>query len=146
MNRQTKLAIFIAPFLVVGGYIASDQYVAHESNKGRLFNLTLQNGCQLFNGDCILKSGDVLVNITDDNGVTKINTSYPANKVTVSLVSINGKETICEFNKADNFQYWQRETAIRMNHFDRQALNSIRIMVKIKGDLYLSELSTSALN
>jgi hypothetical protein len=143
MNKQTKLALFIAPLLVVGGYIASDQYVVHQTSKGLLFNLSLENDCQLFSGDCILKSGDVHLNITDEGGVTKVNTSYPADKVTISLVSSDNKEIIYELNKASSFQYWQRKTAIRASQFDQQSLKSLHIMVKIKGDLYLSELNAS---
>lgn len=143
MNKQIKLALFIAPLLIVGGYIASDEYVAHQTSKGRLFKLSLEEDCQLFSGDCILKSGDVLVNITDESGVTKINTSYPADKATISLVLIDNKEIIYDLNKASNFQYWQRKTAIRASQFNQQSLKSLRIMVKIKGDLYLSELNAS---
>ncbi len=141
MNKQTKLALFIAPFLVIGGYIASDQYVAHQANKGQLFNLTLQNQCQLFSGDCILKSGDMLINISDKKGITQINTSFPADKVALSLVSTDDKEIIYELSKAESAQYWHRDTNIRTAHLTQQSLKSLRIMVKIKGDLYLSELS-----
>jgi len=145
MNKQIKLALFIAPFLIVGGYIASDQYVSYQANKGQLFNLTLQDECHLFTGDCILKSGDMLINITDEKGATKVNSSYPADKVALSLVSVKNKETIYELEKAENFQYWQRDTAIRHAHLTEQSLKSLRVMVKIKGDLYLSELDASVI-
>jgi hypothetical protein len=143
MNKQSKLALFIAPFLVVGGYIASDQYVAHQANKGQLFNLTLQDQCQLFSGDCILKSGDMLVNITDKKGTTKVNTSFPVDNVTLSIVSTDNKEIIYELSKTESLQYWQRETSLRTTHLDQNSLKNLRIMVKIKGDLYLSELNAS---
>lgn len=145
MNKQSKLALFIAPFLVVGGYVASDQYVAHQTNKGQLFNLTLQDECQPFSGDCILKSGDMLINLTDKKGITQINTSFPADKVVLSLVSTDDKEIIYELSKAESAQYWQRDTNIRTAHLTQQSLKSLRIMVKIKGDLYLSELSHSVI-
>lgn len=145
MNKQIKLALFIAPFLIVGGYIASDQYVSYQANKGQLFNLTLQDECRLFSDDCILKSGDMLINITDEKGTTKINTSFPADKVALSLVLMDDKEIIYEFSKAENFQYWQRDTTIRHTHLTKQSLKSLRVMVKIKGDLYLSELDGSVI-
>jgi len=145
MNKQVKLALFIAPFLIVGGYIASDQYVSYQANKGQLFKLSLQNECHPFGDDCILKSGDMLVNITDEKGTTKINTSFPADKVSLSLVSIDDKETIYEFSKTGNFQYWQRDTTIRDAHLTQQTLKSLRVMVKIKGNLYLSELDASVI-
>ncbi|RLA24614.1 MAG: hypothetical protein DRQ61_00195, partial [Gammaproteobacteria bacterium] len=112
---------------------------------GQLYNLTLQDECQLFSGDCILKSGDLLINITDEKGTTRVNTSFPVDKVALSIVSADNKEIIYELNKAESFQYWQRETTLRTTHLDQTSFKNLRIMVKIKGDLYLSELSASVI-
>ena len=138
MNKDKKLAIILAPFLLVGGYVASDFYLESKANDPKIFMLSQTGECAMFSSDCILQSGDMQINITDDNGITKANTSYPVDSVAISLVYDNGKkEVIYGLEQAANPQYWQRETDIRTAMTQHKSATNLRVAVKIKGSSYL---------
>ncbi len=145
MNRDTKLAFFLAPFLLVGGYIASDQYLEYKANQEKnIYQLSIQNGCDIFAGQCILESGEMLISITDESGLTRANTSFPVDSVAISLVYNTGDETIYVFDKSGNEQYWQKETDFRSAIIQDKLAEKLRILVKIKGSMYLAEFSPTA--
>ncbi len=138
LNKHTKLAILLAPLLIIGGYIASDQYVAHKANEQKIFSLSTPNPCDIFKAGCVLTSGNMQINITDNSGITKANTSFPVDSVVISLVYNNGKETIYRLDETQNPQYWARETDIKKAAVNGLA-NTIRILIKERGNMYLSE-------
>lgn len=142
MNRDKRLAIILAPFLLVGGYVVSDQYIESKANEPKIFALSTIDECKMFTGDCILQSGDMKINITDENGFTKSNTSFPVDTVAISLVYNDGKEVIYGLEKADNSaQYWERKTDIRTSITQSGTASILRVVVNRKGSSYFSEFS-----
>lgn len=139
MNKDTKLAIVLAPFLLIGGYIVSDYYIESSTSDTKIFTLSLQGTCAPFHADCILQSGDFQINITDEQGITKSNTSYPVDTVAISLVYHDGKEIIYGLEKTLNEQYWERETDIRSAFTVDKSAEKMRIVVQRKGSTYLTE-------
>ncbi|MDJ0776354.1 MAG: hypothetical protein QNJ85_00740 [Gammaproteobacteria bacterium] len=141
MNRDKKIALFLAPFLLIGGYAATDQYLDSRQEPTELFQLETSGDCRPFDGDCILQSGDVQVNVTDSGGLTTVNSSFPADSVSLSLVYRDGREVIYGLDRLDNPQYWQKETAIREAIAASQAADRLRIVVQIEGGHFLGEFS-----
>ena len=142
MNRDKRLAIILAPFLLVGGYVVSDQYIESKENEPKIFALSTIDECKMFAGDCILQSGDMQINITDENGLTKSNTSFPVDTVAISLVYNDGKEVIYGLEKAANSaQYWERKTDIRTAITQSGTASILRVVVNRKGSSYFSEFS-----
>jgi hypothetical protein len=141
MNKDKKLAIILAPFLLVGGYIVSDLYIESKQNQTKLFALSNPGECEMFSGDCILQSGDMKINITDERGTTKANTSYPVDSVAISLVYSDGREIIYGLEKTVNPQYWEKETDIRTAITQSKTATILRIVVTQKGSTYFSEFS-----
>ncbi len=139
MNKDTRLAIILAPFLLIGGYVISDQYLESKSAAPGMFTLEVQGECAPFSSDCILQSGDMQINITDTQGLTKANTSYPVDTVAISLVYRDGKEVIYGLEKAGNEQYWERATDIRNAFTNTNTAEKMRIVVQRKDSTYLSE-------
>ncbi len=146
MNKDKKLAIILAPFLLIGGYVVSDQYIEYKANEPRLFELSVNGDCTMFNDDCILQSGDMQVNVTDENGITKTNTSFPVDSVAISLVYNDGKEVIYGLEKTNNFQYWERKTDIRAALMQNSTATKLRVVIKRKGSSYFSEFSPAITN
>ena len=137
-----KLAIILSPFLLIGGYVISDQYVEYKANNEiKIFELTDLGECAMFSADCIKESGDMQINITDENGVTRANTSYPVDTVAISLVYNDGKEVIYGLEKAANPQYWERKTEIRDAIINFKTASKLRAVVTRKGSTYFSEFS-----
>lgn len=143
MNKDKKLAIILAPFLLVGGYVVSDQYIESKANEEKMFALAADGECALLSGDCILQSGDMQINITDDNGITRSNTSFPVDTVVISLVYNSGREVIYELEKAANPQYWERKTDIR-EALTQQTATTLRVIIKRKGSMYFSEFGPTS--
>ncbi len=141
MNKDKRLAIILAPFLLVGGYVVSDQYIESKANETKIFALSTTGECAMFTGDCILQSGDMQINITDENGITKSNTSYPVDTVAISLVYDSGKEIIYGLEKSTSPQYWERKTDIRSALTQSKTATKLRVVVKRKGSTYFSEIS-----
>ena len=146
MSRDKKLAIILAPFLLVAGYVLSDIYIESKTNEPRFFELKLYGNCAMFTTGCILQSGDMQIDITDENGVTRANTSYPVDTLAISLVYDSGKEIIYELEKAANPQYWERGTDIRKAVIEEKTAKILRVAVKIKGSTYLSQFSPAAVS
>ncbi len=141
MNKDKKLAIILAPFLLVGGYIVSDLYIESKQNETKLFELSVNADCRMFSGDCILQSGEMQINITDEDGITKGNTSFPVDTVAISLVYNDGKEVIYGLEKAANPQYWERKTEIRTAITEANTATKLRVVFTRKGSTYFSEFS-----
>lgn len=81
------------------------------------------------------------VNITDESGVTRANTSYPVDSVAISLVYNDGKEVIYGLEQAANPQYWERKTEIRDAFTNFKTAEKLRAVVTRKGSTYFSEFS-----
>lgn len=86
MNKHNKLALLVAPFLILGGYIASDFYIENKAEQQRVFQLVPFGHCDVINQKCILRSGDFEVNVFDENGITKVNSTFPLDTATLFLV------------------------------------------------------------
>lgn len=140
LNKHSKLAILLAPLLIVGGYIASDQYIEHKANEQKIFALSISNKCNIFMAGCVLTSGNMQISITDNGGITKANTSFPVDSVVISLVYNNAKETIYRLDQVQNTQYWARDTGIK-KAISNDLANTIRVLIKEKGRIYLSEFA-----
>ena len=141
MNRDQKIALMAAPFLLVGGWVATDLFLESRDEPSALYALEAAGECRLFDGDCLLRSGDMQVNIVDDAGVTRVNSSYPADRVALSLVYRDGREVVYVLDAQANPQFWQRQTAIREALADSNSADRLRIVVQVGGGHYLGEFS-----
>ncbi len=144
MNRDQKIALFLAPFLLIGGYVATDTYLGSREQPAELFPLETGGDCRLFDGDCILQSGDMQVNISDVNGLTTVNSSFPADNVSLSLVYQDGREIIYGLDRLANPQYWQKQTGIKQAIVDSKSADKLRIVVQVEGSHYFAEFSPIA--
>ncbi|MCW8931387.1 MAG: hypothetical protein OQL19_14245 [Gammaproteobacteria bacterium] len=111
MNRHTKVAIFIAPFLVVGGYIAADYYAQEKANNRNLFELSLEGQCNLLRSSCILKNKQLTLTLSDKNNLTQIETNHPLEEISLSFVDKDNKETRYQMEADKNKQFWHSETS-----------------------------------
>jgi len=110
MNRHTKIAIFIAPFLLVGGYIAADYYAQEQDKNRNLFKLSLEGHCNLLKYPCILKNKQLTLTLSNKNNVTKIESNHPLEKIVLSFVDKDNNETRFQMTANRNRQLWHSET------------------------------------
>lgn len=110
MNRHTKVAIFIAPFLVVGGYIAADYYAQEKAKSRNLFELSLEGQCNLLRNSCILKNKQLTLTLSNKNNITQIETNHPLEEIAISFVDKDNKEIRYQMTANNNKQSWYSET------------------------------------
>jgi len=142
MNKHSKLALLVAPFLILGGYIASDFYVESQAEKIRVFQLEPSGNCDIINKSCILKSGEFEVNIYDEQGITTVNSTFPLDTATLFLVSENEEVTAYPLGMIDNAYYWKRPTQLRELASNKGEKYKLRLIASIKGGQYISEFTT----
>ena len=142
MNKHTKIAIFVAPILILGGYILSDMYIENKADENRIFELVPYGHCDVLNQKCILKSGEFEVNVFDKDGVTRINTTFPLDTATLFLVDEKNNPTTYQLGMIDSPYYWQRETSLRSLIPEKGQSYKLRLIANIKGGQYISEFYT----
>ncbi len=142
MNRHTKIAIFIAPFLVVGGYIAADYYAQEQAQKRNLFQLTLDGRCNLLKNPCRLKNDQLTLTLFNENNHTIIESNHPLEEVLLSSVDKNNQETRYQLTADNNKQLWQSNT--RISSLLKQSPKlKIRIISMVNKGYYFSEFYSS---
>jgi hypothetical protein len=139
MHRHTKLAILVAPFLLVGGYIASDLYLDYQAKQKRVFTLSVFGHCDVIHQKCILKSADFEINVFDKEGVTTVNSTFPLDSATLFLVKGRNDVQAYPLGMSDSPYYWQHKTPLRSLIPNKGDSVKLRLIAKIKGGQYISE-------
>ena len=129
----------VAPILAVIGYIAADYYDENQASKETIFQLIPEGHCDIINQKCILKSGEFKINISDEEGVTEVNSTFPLDSATLFLVDKENKSTAYPLGMQASPYYWQNKTELRSLIADKNASYKLRIIAKIKGGQYISE-------
>lgn len=140
MNKNLKMAIFIAPILIILGYIASDFYINNDANTKKIFSLSTEGKCEIFIKKCILRSGDFKINLFDKAGKTTINSTFPLNSVELFIVDNQNTMTQYNMTKVQTNYYWNANTPLRVNNETSKQPQTIRLIIKIKGSAYIAEL------
>lgn len=146
MNRHTKLAIIIAPILVVLGYIGSDYYLEETAQKGQVFELKTEGRCDVLMQKCVLNSGDFKVNVFDKKGYTTVNSTFPLDSVILFLVDENNQAIPYPLGMQETAYYWHSKTPLRENFAASGKVQKLRLIAKIKGGQYIGEFLTPASN
>ena len=146
MNRHTRTALIVAPFLILGGYIASDFYIENKADQERVFNMVPFGLCDVINEKCVLKSGTFEVNIYDKAGTTTLNSTFPLDSATFFLVDNNNQVSAYPLGMMDSAYYWQSPTPLRNNISNKGDKQKLRIIANIKGGQYIAEFYTQTLN
>jgi len=142
MNRHTKVALFVAPILILLGYVLSDIYLEDQANKKRVFEMSPFGHCDVINEKCVLRSGDFEVNVYDTNGITTVNSTFPLDRATIFLVDSDNRATAYRLGMKDSPYYWKRETPLRARIANKGAKHKLRLIAEVKGGRYISEFYT----
>ncbi|WP_299266461.1 hypothetical protein [uncultured Psychrosphaera sp.] len=142
MNKHTKTALFVAPVLIILGYILSDIYLENNAYNDKVVQLLPVGNCDILNKSCVLEADDLQVSIYDENGTTFINSTFQLTKATLFLVDINGQSTEVKLQMHDNPFYWKQETQLRQLTSNSGDKYKLRLIAEIKGGKYISEFYT----
>jgi hypothetical protein len=142
MNRHTKLAFFLAPFLIIGGYVLSDLYLEDKAKEIKLYELQTKGDCDVLNRQCVLSAGEFEISVFHEKGITTVNSTFPLDTATLFLVDEKDQSTPYRLGMKDSPYYWKRETPLGTlvaNQGDRYKL---RLIAEIKGAKYIAEFYT----
>lgn len=138
MNRHTKLGLLIAPFLLIGSYIATDFYLENKADQQKVFMMTLKEHCDIFKGQCILNSGDFEINVYDKDGVTTLNSTFPLDSATLFIVDNQDQAQAYPLAKTQTAYYWSSATPLSESRFVKKK-QKLRFIANIRGGQYISE-------
>lgn len=142
MSRHKKIAIFIAPILMIMGYIASDYYIEYKATELKIFEMTQQGSCDILKGECILVSGEFKINVFDKDGLTTVNSTFPLDSAIIFLVDNESNATPYHLNRVQTDYYWNRETPLRRHLANTNGPQKLRLIATVKGSQYISEFDT----
>ena len=145
MTRDKKIALFVAPFLVVGGFIAADYYAryrtAEEAKEKKLFPLSLHSSCDISHNPCVLIHQPLQLELADNAGVTRLTSTHPLDSVTFSYLEPSGQEHSYQFSPYGDQQQWKKDTDLS-NIAGQSPSLTLRLIVTIKSAYYFAEFTT----
>ena len=143
MNHHKKIAWLVVPFLMIGGFVLSDVYLAHQAEEPRVFSLIPQGKCNVSQNACVLKSGEFEINLGDHNGISSINSTFPLDRATLFIVDTTGNTTAYRLGMKDSPYYWYQKTMLSEN-LKLESVQRLRVIVEIKGGSYIAEFYTES--
>ncbi|MFT6734093.1 MAG: hypothetical protein ACJAS9_002288 [Polaribacter sp.] len=143
MKKHTRMAVLVAPVLIILGYIASDYYLEQDALTDRFFQIHPSGVCNVVAHRCVFESGDFKLDLFDKEGKTTANATYPMDSVTLFMVDGNNESKAYMMEMVQSKYYWHVDTHIRENFENTGQAQKLRLIVKIKGGQYISEFTTS---
>jgi len=139
MNQHIKLAIVIAPFLAIGGYIATDYYDTYQVNKKRYHTLTVEGQCDIDTGPCLLKGAGLILEFSKKGEVTNLETNVPLDTAAIGML---GSDEHTNLTPDASKKNWSVNTSAYMNSVKAEG-NAIRVLVSAKDHFFFSEFSNT---
>lgn len=144
MTKDLKLAFMVAPFLAILGFVAVELWQSSFAQQAKVVELSIQGDCDITGRGCLLQSGDLQLSITDNAGITRINSTYPLDKVTFFIVSDDQLMTAYPLEMDNNRYYWQTATPLHKLLKAGTQQYPLRLIAQIGNGQYISEFITHA--
>jgi len=142
MNKHLKVAFMVAPILAILGFVGADFYEESEAEKEKFIQLVPEGHCDIINNSCVLKSGEFKVNISDEEGITEVNSTFPLDTATLFLVDKDDNMTAYPLGMQKSPYYWRSKTHLNSFVPNKGDSYKLRLIAKIKGGEYISEFIT----
>ena len=140
LNRHTKIAIFIAPILMILGFAASDLWISNKAEEARFFEMKAESqNCDIVNDKCILSSGEFKISVYEQEGLTTLNSTFPLDTATLFLVDENEQATAYRMGMKDSPYYWYQVTPIASQAQFPGSQQKVRFIATVKGGQYIAE-------
>ncbi|MEE9302392.1 MAG: hypothetical protein V3U84_01270 [Thiotrichaceae bacterium] len=136
MNKHQRLALIVAPFLLIGGYIAADYYdvaqqkVAMAEKAGRL---TLVDGCNLQTNSCTLQKGGLELQLKAVGSGKLLLTSNEALEGATLAIGDDEPKGMLKSNDNKHWEIQLPENAIKAT--------TMKLVTSINQVFYFAEIS-----
>ena len=142
MHKHLKLAFMVAPILAIVGFIGADLYEENEASQEKIVQLVPEGHCDIANKSCVLISGEFKINVSDDAGVTEVNSTFPLDSATLFLVDKSDKMTPYPLGMKKSPYHWRSNTPLGDLIGNKGDNYKLRLIAKIKGGQYIGEFHT----
>lgn len=139
MNRHKKIAIIVAPFLAIGGYVATDYYAQYKRSAQQLYKLSVTNNCDLANNRCELTGGGLTLRLSATNGKTKMVSSHPLDMVTISVLNAGSGESVYRMETESDHKHWIVVRDISNDKAGSSLPLTMRISAAVEDAYFISE-------
>lgn len=136
MNKHTKTALIIAPFLAIGGYIAAGYYADIQINKERILALSYEGECQIKQSNCMLSNGQLQVRLSQTAVSIDLATTHPIDYAVISLVDNDNKEKLYRLKQTTNRLNWR----LAVSPLEMRSAEKLRLLLTISKTSYLAEI------
>lgn len=141
LNPQLKIAIFIAPFLLIGGFVAMDYYAKEDPPANALYQLHPANErCDFSNDNCHFSNDDLQIHVTfeeqlDGGGsVIRVTSEQALKGVAIALADIDDESAPAGMIPADDRRSWRISIQAPLTIFPY-----LRLVVSTDKGLYYGE-------
>jgi hypothetical protein len=141
LNPQLKAAIFVAPFLFIIGYIASDYFAKQDQPKDALFQLhTANDRCDFGNNDCRFSNGGLSLSVTleerfdDGSSLLRVVAEEDLRGVAIALTDIDADTTPVTMVSRGGPRQWQVSVQVPLTIFPY-----LRLVVSTDKGFYYGE-------
>lgn len=105
------MALVMAPFLLLIGWIAADYYDANQQVRNNQYQLSGQESCDLPGNNCLLTFEQLRIQVQTemlpDGRVFRLISSHEMENVLLSVVDKSGNETPLTMQSIENEFQWQ---------------------------------------
>ena len=143
LNRHAKIAIFVAPILMILGYALSDMWVENKAMEARFFEMQPEGGtCDILAKQCVLRSGEFQISVYVENGLTTLNSTFPLDTATLFLVDKDDVSTTYRMGMKDSPYYWYQSTPLKELAGEPGSEQKVRMVATVKGGQYIAEFNS----
>lgn len=137
MNKHQKLAILIAPFLIIGGYVAADYYMLAKQEavlQQQIHRFELSAPCNLHTQYCHLKTGalELQLSLNQSKQQLRLRSNHALDGATISLNRNKAKPLYKEHDPL----HWQMTTDA-----NGTTLNKLRLATSVNKVFYFAEIN-----
>lgn len=145
LNRHTKVAMFVAPLLLLFGWVGGEIWVESQAMKEKFYTLKPEAGfCDVMAKKCILHSGDFKVSLYEEDGKTTLNSTFPLDTATLFLV--DGEDvTAYRMGMIDSPYYWYQVTDFANKNSQPGSKQVLRLIATVKGGQYIAEFTSQTI-
>jgi galactose mutarotase-like enzyme len=143
MNKHQKIAVLIAPFLMIGGYIAADYYLLskhtsldkkfEQQEQQQAHRLVLKETCELSKSPCVLTKDTLAVtlSLSASKQILYVVTNHPADGVQLALNMAKPKS----LTRLNDGKYWKISNPSGLD------INKLRLAASINQHFYYTEIN-----
>jgi hypothetical protein len=142
LNPQLKTAIFIAPFLLIGGFVAMDYFKTDDGGTDKaLYQLQVTNErCDFSNNSCRFSNDDLQLSVILeerlDNGsnTIRVTSGQTLKGVAIALTDIDDESTPLNMVSEDDSRRWHINLRVPLTIFPY-----LRMVISTDKGLYYAE-------